>query len=166
MNRKHPTQAAFTLIEIMVVCAIMGIILGVGVPTLYRMMQKTGMRKAVDDIIQVCQNARARAILSGSESTVVFRPYDRQFSVGGGGSAAPGGLGRAVTSGQLPEDIVVEGLGINWLDCTEYESAVVRFFPDGRCDEMILVLRSDKGDWRKITLEVTTGLASWTEDIR
>jgi hypothetical protein len=36
----------------------------------------------------------------------------------------------------------------------------VRFFPNGTCDEMTLVLRSDKNEWRTISLEVTTGLAS------
>jgi len=46
---------------------------------------------------------------------------------------------------------------------TEYkdaDTAKVRFFPNGTCDEMTLILHSDKGEWMKITLEITTGLTS------
>ncbi len=35
----------------------------------------------------------------------------------------------------------------------------MRFFPNGTCDELTLVLRSDRNEYRKISLEVTTALA-------
>ena len=41
------------------------------------------------------------------------------------------------------------------------EMARVRFFPNGTCDEMTIVLHSpDNGEWHKIALEVTTSLAT------
>src|SRR4029453_18387464 len=58
---------AFTLIEIMIVVAIMGIILATGSPSIYRIWKKEGMRQAVSDVVEVCSNARARAIFSGTQ---------------------------------------------------------------------------------------------------
>src|SRR6266487_2053222 len=82
--------AAFTLIEIMVVVAIMGLILATGIPSIYRIWKKEGMRQAVSDVVEVCSNARARAIFSGSQVEVVFHPLERRFEIGGGGvSTAP-----------------------------------------------------------------------------
>ena len=40
------------------------------------------------------------------------------------------------------------------------------FFPNGTSDEMTLVLRSDKNEWRKISLEITTALASVSDKIQ
>ena len=54
-------------------------------------------------------------------------------------------------------------LDINLWEYKDSEVARVRFYPNGRCDEMTLVLRSSKGEWKKISLEVTTGLASIDE---
>lgn len=42
---------AFTLIEIMVVVAIMGLILATGIPSIYRIWNREGMRQAVIDEI-------------------------------------------------------------------------------------------------------------------
>src|SRR5262249_11217045 len=47
-NRKHCT--AFTLIEIMVVVAIMGVVLTMGVPIVYKAWHKAPMSKAISDI--------------------------------------------------------------------------------------------------------------------
>ena len=166
---------AFTLIEVMMVVAVMGLILAVGIPSLYHMMRKEGMRKALNDVIEVCGNARARAILSGTTVEVMFYPLEKRFQISGGGNAPAGGEeGPAGTpaspsgplsSGQLDEDIMIEMLDVNLWEYNQSESVRVRFFPNGRSDEMTLILRSGKGEWRKITLDVATGMADW-EDVR
>jgi hypothetical protein len=46
------------------------------------------------------------------------------------------------------------------------DEATIRFFPDGTCDELSLVLVSDQNERREITLEITTGLASVETDPR
>jgi len=167
--------AAFTLIEIMVVIAIMGLILATGIPSIYQIWKKEGMRQAVSDVVEVCSNARARAIFSGSQVEVVFHPLERRYEIGGGSvstapaseveaeSAAtppptpPSGSGQA---GQFSADIVIEMLDVNLSEYRESEFVRVRFFPNGTSDEMTLILRSSKNEQRGITLEITTGLAS------
>jgi len=172
---QYPASAAFTLIEIMVVVAIMGLILAAGIPSIYRIWKKEGMRQTVSDVVEVCSNARAQAILRGFPTEVVFHPLERRFEIGGGSSVAaspeveyvekpppPPGSGQA---GRFSDDVGIEMLDVNLSEYRESEFVRVRFFPNGTSDEMTLILRSSKNEWRKISLEVTTGLAS-VEDVR
>lgn len=167
--------AGFTLIEIMVVVAILGVILTIGIPSIYHMTKKEGMRKAVSDVWEVCNNARAQAIFRGSPVDLVFYPTERRFQIGGSGAsqseagaafveskpAAQSGDGVA---GQFPEDVFIEMLDINLLEYRDSERARVRFFPNGTSDELTLILRSMKNEWRMISLEVTTGRVSIESD--
>jgi len=171
MKIRFPSQfrQAFTLIEIMVVVALMGIICGIAVPNLYQMAKKEGLRRAVSDLKDVCANARAQAILSGREVSVRFDPPARRFGISGSAAApADPSTGQARpaietapgsgTTGIFPEDVVLEMLDVNLSEYKDSEWARVRFYPNGTSDEMTIVFRSEKGEFRKITLEPTTGL--------
>jgi prepilin-type N-terminal cleavage/methylation domain-containing protein len=179
MKTARHSSRAFTLIEIMVVVGIMGIILAMGIPSIIRVLKREGMRKAVNDVVEVCSNARARAILSGQQTEVVFYPLEGRFSVGGSSSAPAAGDSGGISvhapspspagsglSGQLPDEITIEMLDINLLEYKESDSARIHFYPNGTSDEMTLVLHStnekdQKDAWQKVWLEVTTGLADW-----
>lgn len=175
LSRLPRQGSAFTLIEIMVVVAIMGVILTIGIPPIYHMTKKEGMRKAVSDIWEVCNNARAQAIFRGSPVEVVFHPTERRFQIAG--SSAPQSQdgpdfieqkpvpqSASGMAGQFPEDIIIEMLDINLLEYRDSETARVRFFPNGTSDELTLILRSSKNEWRMISLEVTTGRVSIESD--
>jgi prepilin-type N-terminal cleavage/methylation domain-containing protein len=174
-TRERQRDRGFTLIELMVVIGIMAIILTIGIPSILLMWRKEGMRKATADVVEVCSKARAQAILRGAPMDVVFHPLDRRLEIGSGGSdsgGAPAEGGGAVggerptlpggggSSAEIPEDITIEMLDINLSEYKDSEWARVRFFPNGTSDEMTLILRSDKNEWKKVSLEVTTGLAS------
>jgi len=170
-------QAArgFTLIEIMLVCALMAIICATAVPNIYQLTKKEGLRRAVSDLKDVCANARAQSIFSGREVSVVFYPPERRFGISGGAPApvdpatgeakpAPETMPGTGTTGIIPEDVTLELLEVN-LDNAfasggewTYNWVRVRFYPNGTSDEMTIVFRSEKGELRKITLEPTTGL--------
>jgi len=179
--------SAFTLIELMVVVAIMGIVMTISVPTIYQQLHPESMRKAASDVMEACSHARARAILNGAETDLVIRPGDRQFTVTGASSASvdptqmrsPDVAGNdwrtpARSSGaaagvgdfsvKLSDRIIIEGMGINGEDYTEDEVGRVRFYPNGTSDEFSIVLLSDRGERRNITLEVVTGLADMESD--
>jgi type II secretion system protein H len=139
-------RQAFTLIEIMIVVAIIGLMAAISAPSLLAMLQKDGMRKAVGDVTDLLGDARAQAILKGQTTDVSFQPADNRLD---------SSTGKSVT---LADGIAMEGIGINLMDFSQTEVSRVRFFPNGTCDELTLVLHSGD-DWRKITLEFSTALA-------
>jgi prepilin-type N-terminal cleavage/methylation domain-containing protein len=144
---KKSPRAAFTLIEIMIVVGIIGLIAAMGVPSILQSLQKEGMRKAVSDLVDVCNDARSHAILSGQTCDVTFHPAEKKFESSGGKSAT------------LPDGVDFAMLDINLMDFSQSDVSRVRFFPNGTCDEMTVVLHS-ADDWRKITLEFSTSIAT------
>ena len=63
-------------------------------------------------------------------------------------------------AGVIPDDIVLEMLDVNLLEYSQSDWTRVRFYPNGTSDEMTVVFHSQKGEFAKITLEPTTGLAT------
>jgi prepilin-type N-terminal cleavage/methylation domain-containing protein len=166
MPCRRASLEAFTLIEIMMVVAIIGLLMTMGVPAILRAKQQEPMRKAVNDVMEICSHARAQAILHGMTMAVVFHPRSGQVALAGAEPAGPAGDSKPATAGasslnsaQFADSITLDMLDINLLEYKDADEARVRFFPNGTSDEMTLILHS--GDqYRKITLEVTTGLAS------
>ena len=153
-------RGAFTLIELMITLGIIGIVAVLGVPTLVRVFHKEALRQATSDFIEVAANARALAIQRGEMTELTINVEGRSVSMGGGGEASGSKAVRDRSSAQWPDTVKLEGLGINFIDFTDHPQATVRFFPNGTCDELIVILSNDQGECRMITWEVTTGLAS------
>ena len=151
---------AFTLIEIMMVVAIIGLVMAMGVPAILSVVREGPLRKAVNDTLEICGVARAQAILRGQMTLVVFHPRAGEIACSAAGDAPSRRVGqKAVNSAHYDSSVDIADLSINLMDFGAADEARVRFYPNGTCDEMTLVLHS--GDqWRKITLEPTTALAS------
>ncbi len=141
VSQKSPRRA-FTLLEMMIVVAIIGLVAAMGVPSILQSLRKGGMSKAISDVKEVLGNARAKAIYSGQTTEVIFHPLDKNIG-----------------STTLPDSVDIAMLDINLLDYGASDEARVRFFPNGTCDELTLVLHS-RDEWEKITLEFSTALAS------
>jgi prepilin-type N-terminal cleavage/methylation domain-containing protein len=138
---------AFTLIEIMIVVAIIGLMAAISAPSLLAMLQRDGMRKAIYDVTELLGDARAQAILKGQNTYVSFHPADNRLD---------SSIGKSVT---LPDGIAMEGIRIDLKDLSEQEESQVWFFQNGTCQELTLVLHSG-ADVREITLDFATAIAS------
>ena len=157
---QRSSRRAFTLIEMMVVIAIIATILMAALPSLYGFVHKEGFRKTVSDIVDTCHSARAEAIMHDTTAQLVFHPRE------GTCEASVGGSGHGVWAHTAKfENCTIEMLDVNLREFKDEPVATVNFYPSGRCDEMTLVLRSDKGEWRKISIECTTGLPTVSSKI-
>jgi prepilin-type N-terminal cleavage/methylation domain-containing protein len=173
-NPKSKLTPGFTLIELMIVIGIAAIIVAAGLPPFVRGLRKEGLRKAVSDVVEGCSHARAQAILHGLPTELVIRAEDGQISVGPAagrrpeeapdlslkseGRSSSSAASAAAFKANLPEDIAVKLLYVNFKDQMEYPEAHVRFFPNGTCDEFTVILSSATAE-QQISLDVVTGLA-------
>lgn len=154
--------AGFTLMEIMVVVAIIGLVAAMSVPAILSMRREAPLRKAVNDVLEICSRARAGAVLNNTIATVLFQPRTGKVAAlnADSNSALATRLGQVgITATQFDPTVTVEALGINLKDRTLDAAAPVNFYSNGTCDEMTLILLSG-GEREEITLELTTGLAT------
>lgn len=161
----------------MIVVGIMGIALTMGIPTIYQLRKKADLRQAVADIVEVCSTARAQAILGGRTVELHIRPQERRLDVAGSpvsprvnagegdellapdAAPPPRTRPRSGMSARVPDNLFFEMVDVNFVEYKDAELARVRFHPNGTCDELTIVLRSDRNEYRKISLEATTSLA-------
>ncbi len=129
------------------VVAIIGLTLSMGVPTFYRALKKEGMRKAESELVEACQSARREAIMKGGTAELVLHPLDGTFEV-------PGGYDRK----ELPRDITIDLLGVNFIEFERAPEARVHFFANGTSDEFTIVIHAGDGEVRKIYLDTVTAL--------
>lgn len=169
-------RSAFTLIEIMVAIGIMAVVLAMGMPAIYKSLRQEGIRKACADLLEGCVQARAQAILQGVAADFVIRAEDGTLSIQMVPDSRPRSMNELTVnlrdnteargpaapsfSARLPENVAVELLDINFVDHMDAGEARVRFHPNGTSDEFTIVLRSEDGEVRKISLEVVTGIAT------
>ncbi len=176
-------RGAFTLIELMIVIAIMAVVMSLSIPTFYRSLEKDTIRRATQSILDQCADARAQAIISGRPCDLLIRPLERTLepqlaqdarkseeelmleqaekAASAAQKTADGGPESASRNG-LPDDITIMFLGVNFVaDLQNSEAVPVRFYPNGTGDEFTMLIRSDRNEWRKFTMEVATGIVKW-----
>jgi Tfp pilus assembly protein FimT len=162
----------------MIVIAIMGIVTAMSVPIVYKVWRKAPMREAVKGIVEVCSHARARAIMQGTITEVVFHPKENRLGLGGANSSPhaasePGGatpISAQAASGsglaaQLSDRVIIEALDVNMsgIEFNDADEVRIRFYPNGISDEMRMIL-FDGRERVGIELEITTGLANVVHD--
>lgn len=181
--RKSPLhKAAFTLIELMVVVGIISVLCTIGIPAVFKAVQKRDpLTQSVFDLMDACAQARATAIIRCTPMVVKFHPYEYTFqveemprdineSINWGNSASLTGSttnkgsmkGAPYKSAQykLHEEVQIEMLDVNMTEYMDNDQVISRFFPNGTADLLTVVL-SWRGDFRRVTVDIVTGLADF-----
>ena len=174
-SRPHPAARGFTLMELIVVLALMGIIATVSLPPVFNAMRKSPMRQAVSDLEEGCRRARMMAIMHARPAELVINAEEGTLvaQLVPEGALSPTGDTPAMTPVDLPDAVPVAAvppfkaripgnigfkqLRINRHDLMDAAEAHVRFFPNGTCDEMIATLLSTENEERTMALEIATG---------
>jgi hypothetical protein len=124
-------------------------------------------------VTEMCREARNRAVLEGKIMELRIQPGSKSFSVAAGTAATTTSSGDAAPSAEmgsqtsststlnrkLSDSIIIEFIGVNLqpdLQLTEQCGAL--FYPNGTADELVVVLRSDRGEVRQISVDVVTGI--------
>jgi prepilin-type N-terminal cleavage/methylation domain-containing protein len=164
--------AGFTLVEIMIVLAILAIIMTAGIPSMMRALQRDDLARAVHDTVEGCKTARDRAILQGIPYEFILKadgtmnvapaPPEERFSMTVDSHTASQKTEGAPYSGfprKLGEDVIIQLVDVNFINHMQGDEARARFFSNGTCDEFTVVY-SWKGKQRTVTADVVTGLVN------
>ncbi len=172
-------RPGFTLIEIMMVLAILGILVGIGLPAVISTVRKGPMRQAVADLEEGFLKARMLAILTGQPAELRICASDGTLQVQAVSEApadpvagAPEALAPPEAtddpdkprpeplpsfSAKLDPSVAFKRLDVSLRDMMDEPQAAVRFYPNGTCDAFAATLVSDAGGERNLSLEITTG---------
>ncbi|MCF7668292.1 MAG: prepilin-type N-terminal cleavage/methylation domain-containing protein [Verrucomicrobia bacterium] len=169
-------EAGFTLLEIMIVVCIMAVIMTIGLPAAFSVVEKNPMRQAISDVVEACSHARAKAVFSDSVSAVVINPQSGAINVVrvssnsggkepkneitlGGGDTDGVRLSGSVFSAELSGELELEMVDVNFTEFKDAERAVVRFYPNGTSDRFTLVMHwLEKNTWKKISMDNVVGI--------
>lgn len=166
-------DCGFTLVEIMIVVAVVAIVFAIGAPSFVHVVQKEPMRQAVSDVIEALGQARAQAILRGvnvefrltGEGDLGVVPAEgrgRRLRFDGFNDPSvegePGDASRMLFSARLHGDVAVTLLEVNFRSQMDAEEARVRFHPNGTCDDFTVVLEFGR-EMRRIWVDPITALA-------
>jgi prepilin-type N-terminal cleavage/methylation domain-containing protein len=154
MKPARQFSRGFTLIEIMMVVAIIGLTLTMGLPSFLKVLQREGTRKVEFDLFDACKEARRAAIMNNEKTYLVIHPLLGTFGVPG-----------YFPEKQMPASVGIDILGVNFVQYEKADEARVCFFPNGTSDEFTIVLHSSNGSYEKIYLDTMTALPQ-EENIR
>jgi general secretion pathway protein H len=139
-------RAGFTLMELIVVLAILAALAVLVTPSFSRTVASARLRSAASDVRSTFARARALAVASARERSAVFDLSRGEFGVDN----------EAVRL--LPETIRL-GAVLSGEERQERGSVRVRFFPDGSGEEVEIFVTAEDGGTLRVTVDPLTGLS-------
>lgn len=110
------SNRGFTLLEIVIAMAVVGLVMAVSVPAGARFYESVQYRAAVRDVVTVLSSARHQALQDGRAQDVRINPRTNELSLDDSVKHLPAALGITVNSAA---------------ELNERDIAVIRFYPEG-----------------------------------
>ncbi|TKS54833.1 prepilin-type N-terminal cleavage/methylation domain-containing protein [Luteimonas yindakuii] len=129
-----PTPRGFSLIEVLVVVALIAAVGVLAVGVLGNGFERLRLRSAVNEVAGNLRHTRALAISTGQPQRFVIVPHERSWRAAGD------------RHGELPGQLSVEFTGAREVQPREGEGAIV-FFPDGASTGGRVALASATARW-------------------
>ena len=182
----HGTRRAVTLIEIILVLAILVLVAAAAWPSIDRSLADQRLRDAADVVRAKWQHARAKAMSSGVAYQFCYSPDERTFwiepcedTTAADVTANPSGTTSEADRSELPEQVTfvegkVAGSSTETLPTdtsttmeqsqplepeTTEQNAPVIFSPDGTCSTAELTLRNDHDRVITVSIHGLTAIA-------
>lgn len=135
----------FSLVELLVVLAILGVVIAVTVPASARFYESMQVRQAARTTLAILVAAREKAISSGRAQDVMVRPATRR-------------LWSADRELEVPSSLRVEVHGAAELNHADV--GVIRFYPEGGASGGGIDLRRTGGGGTSISVDWLVGRVS------
>jgi prepilin-type N-terminal cleavage/methylation domain-containing protein len=161
-------KRAFTLVEIMVVVAVMGLLLGISIPAFRKIMNKAPLEQGISDVESLCRQARAEAIVGQQAMDVVFNESEEIVALTAAARVinAPdpftGLMIKTTEETQLidrvflPVDLVDLQIIEPKADKFTLDEIRIRFYPNGTSETLALRVAGDDEAYL-LTLDPVTG---------
>ena len=180
--RSAAPRPGFTLIELMLVVAIMVVIAAVAAPSIQRSFTRTALQKGADRVRVAMGQARVKAIRSGEEYAVFYMqtgswfnvaPYSK-FSEQADLASRRQRMADEGKNSNFEEDLLPKGIkftssetdvnsrAASILASSEANGSalgMILFYPDGTAQDARLVLENEKQDFIQLDLRGLTGMA-------
>lgn len=156
MRYKFPENSkGFTLLELIIVLIIIGIIIAVGIPKIFKGIESVKSRSLLSDIVMFLRKTRMDALSSSKTIKVSIKLQEKIFETDNGNTFS------------IPDDA---GVSINVEDeylYVDVDETSFTFYPNGMASGSKLIL-SDEDENDKIaviSLDPLTGLANYSMEL-
>ena len=184
--RRRPSgRRGFTLLELLLVLAVVGMLVALVVPSMLRSAGETVLDRQAMELVKVLAQVRTRAIETGSPVQFVWQAGDGSFLLVEESSAAATGTetpivststsstaassnGPAATAGAGEEHLLAEGIlfgGAAVVGAGTAESSSLTFYSDGTSSGGLIVLTAEDGPSREISVRDLTGMATLSRTV-
>lgn len=117
----------FTLVELALVCVIIGILMAAILPSFQRTTQRLRIEQLTFELAQLLRTAHARAVSEGQDVLWTWDDAAHRARIAPADPAASQDPGTALASSRLPDAVAVSLTR----DASPVGCACIRFFPDG-----------------------------------
>ena len=156
-------KRAFTLIEIMVVVAVIAIIIGISVPTFRAFFNKAPLERAISDVEVLCREARSKAIQDQRSMDLIINDAENTLTLSTAARVVrqpdefTGKLVRSTQEAEKLTQVTLETeLEVILPEPDEPGADVqIRFYPNGTAETLELVVSSTEGGYRLVIDPVT-----------
>lgn len=137
-----PSERGFSLVELLVALAIMGLVVAVAVPTSARFYESMQARQAARSTLAILASAREDALSSGRPQDVQVRPSTRRLWTAEREYTFPASI-----------SVVVHGAA----ELNHADVGVIRFYPDGGSSGGGIDLRRANGSGTAVSVDWLVG---------